>query len=275
MPSHAVRTRSAAIRPCRSRSSQSPSWPTAAITMPQAMSCSVPGHVHRRPPPGLVRVPQRRRHAAQREPVAGRHDRRLLGVVDELDPLLDRALQLDPARRDLRRTAPVDHLHVAAARQPLRDAAGVHGDIAAAHHRHRLRHLRPRALVHVAQELHAVDHTGAVLARNAHLPAPPGADGEDHRIVALLELIQRHVAPERRLQMNLHPGAAPHHAVEVLIDDAGRQAEGRDAPDHHAAEAVRHLVDMHRVARDREVVRRGQPGRARAHHGDALRVPQR
>ena len=43
MPSHSVRTRSESIMPRRSRSSQRPSCPTEAITMPQAMSCSVPG----------------------------------------------------------------------------------------------------------------------------------------------------------------------------------------------------------------------------------------
>ena len=233
------------------------------------------GHVHRRPPSRFVRIAQGGSNAAQREPVALLHDLGLLGVVDELDPLLDRALELDLAGRDLGRAAPVDHLDVLAAGQPLGDAAGIHGDIAAAHHHHRLRHLGPGALVHVAQELHAIDHAGVVLPRNAHVLAPPGADGEDHRVVALLELVQGQVAPERGVEVNLHPRTAPGHAVDVLLNDSGRQPERRNAPDHHAAEPVGHLVDVHRVARDRELVRRGQPGRPGAHHGDALRMPHR
>ena len=61
---------------------------------------------------------------------------------------------------------------------------------------------------------------------------------------------EAHVAPERGVEVHLKPGATLHQPVDVLVDDAGREPEGRDPPDHHAPEAVRHLVDVHRVAGD-------------------------
>ena len=73
--------------------------------------------------------------------------------------------------------------------------------------------------------------------------------------MALLEPPKAHVAPERGVEVHLEPGATLHQPVDVLVDDAGREPEGRDPPDHHAPEAVRHLVDVHRVAGDAEIVR--------------------
>ena len=75
--------------------------------------------------------------------------------------------------------------------------------------------------------------------------------------------------PERGVEVHLEPGATLHQPVDVLVDDAGWEPEGRDPPDHHAPEAVRHLVDVHRVAGDAQIVRGHQPGRARAHDADA------
>ena len=136
--------------------------------------------------------------AAQREAVALGDDRDRLGVVDDLDFLGDGALELVLARRDLLGAAAIEDLDPLVAGQPAGDAAGIHGDVAAADHEHRLRHRRPLAAIHPAQEADAVDHPGIVVARDAHGLAPPRADGQQHRIVARLELVERDVAAERR-----------------------------------------------------------------------------
>ena len=88
--------------------------------------------------------------------------------------------------------------------------------------------------------------------------------------MALLELREAHVAPERGVEVHLEPRATLLQPLHVLVDDAGRKPEGRNPPDHHPPEAVRHLVDVHRVAGDAQVVRGHQPRRARAHDADAL-----
>ena len=66
-------------------------------------------------------------------------------------------VELDLAGWNLAGAAAVDDLDVLAAGQALRDPAGIHRDIAAADHHHRLRHLGALARVHPAQEPHSVD----------------------------------------------------------------------------------------------------------------------
>src|SRR4029078_545287 len=87
----------------------------------------------RRAPPARARLAQPGAHAAQHEAAVVRvvHARRL-HVVDALDALLEGAVELVLARRYLLRPAPVQHLHLLAARQAARGAAGVHGDVAGA-----------------------------------------------------------------------------------------------------------------------------------------------
>ena len=78
-------------------------------------------------------------HAAQDEAAVGLVHAARLHVVDDLDALLERAVQLVLARRDLLGPAAVEHLHVLAARQAARRAAGVHGHVAGADHDRRAR----------------------------------------------------------------------------------------------------------------------------------------
>ena len=100
MSSKFARTRSGSIKPRSASSSHSLCWPTAAMTMPQAMSCSLPGTTTGRRRPVLVGFAGLGAHAAKRELIAPRLHRNLLGVVDEFDAFLDGALQLDGPRRD-------------------------------------------------------------------------------------------------------------------------------------------------------------------------------
>jgi hypothetical protein len=125
-------------------------------------------------------------HTGKRQLVALLHHRHLLGVVDELDALLEGALELVLAGRDLLRAAAVDHFYVLAAGHAERRAAGIHRDVAAADHHHGLGQLWALAGVDPAQEGDAVDYPRVVLAGDSHVLAPPGPDGEQHRVVLLL-----------------------------------------------------------------------------------------
>jgi hypothetical protein len=166
--------------------------------------------------------------------------------------------------------APIDHLDVVAAGQAERGAAGVHRHVAAADHRHRVGHFRTRPGVDAAQELDPVDHPGVVLAGHVHAFAPPGTDGQQDSVVSFLQALQGDVPAERAVQVDLEPRAARGQAVQVFLDDPRRQAKGGDAPHHHTAQAVGHLVDVHLVARGAEVVRRHQAGRPAADDRDGL-----
>ena len=208
--------------------------------------------------------------AFQRQAVALRLNRNLLGVVDEFDVFLDGALELVLAGRDLVGPAPVDHFHGLAAGHAQGRAAGVHGDIAAADDHNGLGQFRALARIDAAQERDPVDHILVVLSGDAHGLAPPGADGEQHRVMALFQLFHGDAVAERRVEMQRDAGALVEEAVHVLFDDVGRAAEPGDAPDHHAAGPVRHLIDVDLVAGDREVVRRGEAGRSGADNADAL-----
>src|SRR5262249_53239270 len=137
--------------------------------------------------PGLAK---RRLHAAEREAVALHHDTHGLRVVDELDALLDGSVQLVLAGWYLGRTAPVEDLYVLAARQSFGHATCIHGDIAAADYQDRFRQGRSLAVVHPAQKADSVDHLRMIVAGNAHRLSPPGADGQQHRIMAPLQLVE-------------------------------------------------------------------------------------
>ena len=187
-----------------------------------------------------------------------------LGVVDELDPLLDRAVQLVLARRDLVGAAAVHDLHVLAAGQALGDAAGIHGDVAAADDEHGRRQGGPLAAVHPAQELDAVDDLRIDRRWRCRRPfahhAPIVSRTASWRV---LELVQGDARPSAQVEVDVDTRAAPKDPVDVLVEDPRRATEGRDAPGHIAAEQVRELVDVHLEAGFGEVLRRGQARRAR------------
>ena len=157
-----------------------------------------PFNRYRTTAPVVVGLAEPGLHALERELVAARGHCHLLRVVEELDVLLDRMVELDLAGRNLARAPAVDDLDVLAPGQAFRHPAGIHRDVPAADHHHRLRHLGAFARVHAAQEPHSVDDPLVVFSRNPHRLAPPRADGEQHRVVALLELGEAHVARRAR-----------------------------------------------------------------------------
>ena len=213
--------------------------------------------IDRPPTTVFVRLSHFGAHAAQRLAVDNL-DR--LGVIDNLDTLVDRALQFLASRRHRLVVTPVNDLDVLDAGQPFGDATGVHRDVAAADHQHGFRQGRPSAGVDVVEETHPVLDEGLGLARNPHRLADKGADRQQHRRVLLLQLVQRNLVAERGIGVNLDAGAVRGHAVDILLHRFLGQTKARNAPEHHAAELIGGLVDVHLVAGLGEIVRRGQPG---------------
>ncbi len=136
-------------------------------------------------------------------------------------------------------------------------------------HRHAL------AAVDAAQELDAVVHALVARVLDRHVLRPPRADRQQHRVVALLQLVQRDARAEARSEVDGDARAAREHPVDVLVEHLLRAAEGGDAPRHVAAEHVRELVEVDGVPRLRQVLRRRQPGRAAADDADGLRLRDR
>ena len=209
-------------------------------------------------------------HATKRDGVALRHDRGLLGAVDELDAFLDGALELVTPRRNVFGSAAVDNGDRFTPPQPAGDAAGVHRDVAAAHDHHPRRHLRALAGIDAAQEADAVDDPLVFEAGDPERLAPPRTDRQEHRIVAGFEFAEAHPGPELGVEMDLDARAVFEHADGVFGDDPRRQPKGGNPPHHHAAQAIGGLIDVDRVARLGEILRGGKAGRAGADDGDGL-----
>ena len=164
---------------------------------------------------------------------------------------------------NLLRPPTIDDLDVLAAGQALGHAAGIHGDVTATDDHDGLGQFGPFAAVDAPQEGHAVDDARVLIAWHAHGLAPPGADAEQHRLVPLLELFEGYLMSEPGVEVHLDARAVIEDSVHVLLDDPHWKPEGRDAPDHHAAEAVGHLVEVHFVARLGQVLRGGHARRPR------------
>ena len=180
-------------------------------------------HVERDPAavePGLAELGL---DAAEHEPAAVLVDPDRLGVVEDLDPLLDRPPELVLAGRDLVGPAPVDDLHVLAAREAPRRAAGVHRDVAGADDDHLRRQLGPLAAVDAAQELDSVLDPPVAAVLQVEPLGPPRTDRQEDGVVALLQLLEGDVVPERRSQVHRDPWTARQHPVDVLAEDLGGQ----------------------------------------------------
>ena len=210
------------------------------------------------------------------EPAVVRHAPDRLDVVDELDALFDRSVELVLARGDLVRSAPVDNLDVLAPGQALGDAAGVHRDVAGADDDHADGSSGRAPPLTRAEERDAVDDARIVDRASEPRPfahhAPIVNSAASWRSFSSSRVTSR---AERRVEMHGDPRAAGEHPVDVLVEDLWRAAERGDAPGHVAAEHPGQLVDVDRVARLREILRGGQAGRAAADDADRLRLRDR
>ncbi len=216
--------------------------------------------------------------------IGGGEERLGGGQPDELHALLLGVLHLAHRAGHVRLVAAVEALHGDRA-LAHGGAHAVHRRIAAAHHDDALPGRVQRAAVeggHVVAEALAVGRGQVVERRHdavqpragaADVAVPVDAGGDQHRVVARAQFLERQLAfagadalPEvegdaRRLEQ---PPAPEHH---VLL-----QLEAGDAVDHQPADAVVAVVDVHRIAHPPQRVRRRQPARARA--DDAHGAPQ-
>ena len=57
-----------------------------------------------------------------------------------------------------------------------------------------------------------------------------------------LQLVEGNVRAKGRVEMHDQSGAPLGDPVDIFLDNILRQAKGGDTPNHHAAQAVRHLI---------------------------------
>jgi hypothetical protein len=128
-------------------------------------------------------------------------------VLDDLDLLLLRVLQLPRRRLEVLPAAPRHHLHVRRA-EPLRRAAAVHGRVADADDQHARLDLRDVAEVHGLQEIDAdVDAVAVVPARDVQVLAARRAAADEDGVVTLAQqrsmlstgVLQRRSTPMSRM----------------------------------------------------------------------------
>ena len=126
------------------------------------------------------------------------------------------------------------------------------------------------APVDFGQPIETVEPRQSVfLSRHAELPVAPQTNGQQNGIVALLEVFHADLIAQRAVQVHLDARTLLENAVDVLFDDAARQAEFGDVEDH-ASEAVPLLVHVDLVTQFGQILGGGQPRRSAAHHADCL-----
>ena len=108
----------------------------------------------------------------------------------------------------------------------------------------------------------------SLLAGDVHRDREHASGGDDDRVVALAELVDRDVATDLDVEMELHPVARDVRDVE--LDDVTRQPERRHADEGRAAAGRQRLVDVDLVPVGGEILRGGQPGGPGADDRDAL-----
>ena len=87
------------------------------------------------------------------------------------------------------------------------------------------------------------------------------------RVVALAQLLERDVAPDLHVVVELH--AVLGNPVDVELDDVARQPEGGHADEGGPAPGRQRLVDVDLVAPAAELLGGGEPGRPGTDDGDA------
>ena len=175
---------------------------------------------------------------------------------DELDPFLERLLGLFANRRHVFAGTPIDDRHVRAHAQ--RRARGIDRGIAAADDGDLLADLRfvtDRPLVEKCQRrIHAV----GVLAGHAERLLLARAQREEYGVVGLGQRVERELFAERGVELELHARTADER--DFLVYDRLWQAVLRQRVVEQTAGVRSFFAHRDRVAQQREVKRRGQPG---------------
>ena len=193
-------------------------------------------------------------------------------ILDDVDCLFLRVLELPRRRLEIRTRATRDDCRLDAAKPP-RGAAAIHGRVADADDEHARRDLVDVPEVNGAEPLDAdVDMTLCAVvpaAGDIELLSFRRAAADVHRVEAVVdEPLQ---ALDLRVVMDL--GAHVDDVVRLIIEDLLGQAERGDVEAHQPAGARVLLVDHDLVAHGEEVIRDGERARSGADERDALAVP--
>ena len=176
-------------------------------------------------------------------------------VLENLDLLFFRILELPRRRLEVLARAARDHLHVGGA-EALGRAAAVHRGVADADDQDALADRVDVPEVNRLEPLDAdEDLIGLVAARQVELLALRRAGADEHR-VELLRVDQRLQARHRRVV--LHRDAHVHDVADLFVEHLFGEAEGGDVDAHQAARTRPFFEDGALVAQRHQVVRHGQ-----------------
>ena len=151
---------------------------------------------------------------------------------------------------------------------PEGGAGRIHGYVAASDDDDPIPHLDLKALVGVDEELDGFQDAIGLVSFDVQAAAERGANREEKRIVARLELAETDIIAQLGVEMNLD--AEVHDGLQLGVEQVAVEAVLRDAELHHAAELAGRLIDRHLVPMAPQVVGAGHPGRAAADDADAL-----
>ena len=167
--------------------------------------------------------------------------------------------------RHLAAGAAVEHLHRLRA-QAHRAAAGVHSRVAAAYYDDVTPHDRRRSIGEFLKELQC--RRGQLFARAAQAARALRANGQEHGVEVPPQVVQGEVSAQPFAQAELGAQVANHS--DLRIEHLPRQPKRRDAIAQHPSR-LRVRVKQHRaMTLAQQMMRRGQPRRARPDDGDAL-----
>ena len=119
---------------------------------------------------------------------------------------------------------------------PARHRRDVERGIASADYDHLAGHRLQPPFVEGAQERDAADAIGSIEAGQRQAEALMGAEPPKNSVEVLLQLRNRDVAPDARLERNVH--AHRNDAIDLAVEHRAGRAKARDAEPRHAAERV-------------------------------------
>ena len=189
-------------------------------------------------------------------------------VLQDLDLLLDRVLQLPGRRLEVRLGLAGHDLHVAGA-EALGGTAAVHGRVAHADHQHPVPTAVDVAEAHRFEPVDADVHLFRVPApREVQLLAPGSARAYEDRVVVLFQQCRQ--AVDRTVEAQIHPHVGD--VLNLLPQHLARKPEFGDVRPHQPAGLGQLLEDRDFVPERHEVVGEGQRSGPGADARDALAV---
>ena len=176
----------------------------------------------------------------------------------------DGVLDLVGAGRHLAALLQGDHVDVRRA-LPQRRQGDVDRDVAAADDDHPRPDPHRLAAAHGPQEVDAAEHEGLMDTFDRDQARALGAEAEEHGVVVLAERIEA-----ADLGAGVDRDAQRPDLVELLVEQVGRQAVGRNAVAQHPAGLLLLLEDLDLVTERAQVVGSGETGRTGADDADPL-----